>query len=137
MNKKSPVSSLMTKSVIFASLDSELSAVLQFFNTYKVQHLPVTFGEKLLGIVSVNDVLDYVSSQFLNNTANTFEELKQNFNIKQVMTEHPTTVGENDSIDTVIKILSKESYQSVLVTKNGDLVGIVTNKDLVKFLGQL
>ncbi len=137
MNKKSPVSSLMTKSVIFASLDSELSTVLQFFNTYKVQHLPVTLNEKLLGIISVNDVLDYISSQFLNKATSTFDELKQNFNIRKIMTENPTTVSETDSIDTVIKILSTQSYQSVLVTNNGNLVGIVTNKDLVKFLGQL
>lgn len=137
MNKRSPVSSLMTKNVIIASLDSKLETVLEFFNTYKVQHLPVTFNDKLLGVLSINDVLDFISSNYLNGTAKTFDDLKSIFSIKDIMTENPVSVKENDTIDAVIKILSTASFQSVLVTNDGNLVGIVTNKDLVKFLGQL
>lgn len=137
MNKKSTVSSIMTENLIVANLDSKLETVLEFFNTYKVQHLPVAFGEKLIGIVSINDVLDFIASHFLKGTATTFDELKEKFNIKDVMTENPTTVRPTDTIDSVIKILSEASYQSVLVTTDGNLVGIVTNKDLVKFLNQL
>ncbi|MCX6208030.1 MAG: CBS domain-containing protein [Bacteroidetes bacterium] len=137
MNKKSPVSTLMTKNVVVASLDSKLETVLEFFNTYKVQHLPVTFNNTLLGILSLNDVIDFFASQYLKGLASNFNELKNNFSIKEIMTENPTTVKETDSIETVIKILSTASYQSVLVTNEGNLVGIVTNKDLVKFLASL
>lgn len=137
MNKRSPVSSLMTKNVIIASLDSKLETVLEFFNTYKVQHLPVTFNDKLLGVLSINDVLDFISSNYLNGTAKTFDDLKSMFSIKDIMTENPVTIKENDSIDAAIKILSSASFQSVLVTNEGNLIGIVTNKDLVKFLAQL
>lgn len=127
----------MTKNVIIASLDSKLETVLQFFNTYKVQHLPVTFNDKLLGVLSINDVLDFISSNYLNGTAKTFDDLKNMFSIKDIMTDSPVSVKENDNIDTVIKILSTASFQSVLVTNEGNLVGIVTNKDLVKYLAQL
>ena len=137
MNKRSPISTLMTKNMIVASLDSKLETVLEFFNTYKVQHLPVTFNNTLIGIVSINDVLDFISSQYLKGTSFSFNDLKNSFNIKEVMTENPTTVKETDSIDSVIKILSTASYQSVLVTNEGNLVGIVTNKDLVKFLAHI
>jgi len=137
MNKKSLVSTLMTKSVIVANLDSKLETVLEFFNTYKVQHLPVTFSEKLLGILSVNDVIDFMASQFLKGESKTYDDLKANFNIKNIMTENPVTVHSDDNIEAVIAILSTSSFQSVPVVNEGNLVGIITNNDLVKFLGQL
>lgn len=137
MNKKSPVSELMTTNVVVASLDSKLDKILQFFSTYKVQHLPITLNEEVFGIISLNDVIDFISSQFLLKHTTSFEELKNNFNVQEIMTKNPTTVKENDSIETVINILSNASYQSVLVTRENNLVGIVTNKDLVNYLGQL
>jgi acetoin utilization protein AcuB len=137
MNKNSLVSELMTKSVIVANLDSKLETVLEFFNTYRVQHLPVTFNEKLLGILSVNDVIDFMASQFLKGKAKTYDDLKANFKITELMTENPITIHSDDQIETVINILSNSSFQCVPVVHEGNLLGIVTNKDLVKYLGQL
>jgi CBS domain-containing membrane protein len=137
MNKKSLVSELMTKNVVVANLGSKLEDVLQFFSTYKVQHLPITSDEKLIGIISLNDVIDYIATQFLMKEIATFDELKNNFNINKVMTANPKTVAENDHIDDVIKILANASFQSVLVTQEGKLVGIVTKNDLVRFWSQL
>jgi CBS domain-containing protein len=53
------------------------------------------------------------------------------------MTENPVTVHSDDNIEAVIAILSTSSFQSVPVVNEGNLVGIITNNDLVKFLGQL
>lgn len=137
MNRKSTVSELMTKNVIVASLESKLETVLEFFHVYKVHHLPVTSDNVLLGILSITDVFDFMAFEFSKGRAATFDDLKNHFNIKDVMTKNPITVHEDDPIEAVIKILAAASFQSVLVVNGDDLVGIVTNNDLVKFLGQL
>lgn len=132
MNKKSTISEIMTRNIIFAGLDNSLEQILHFFSLYKVQHLPVAAEGKLLGILSVNDVLDYISSEMLKQRQFGFEVLNMKFNMEEVMTKKPVTISPKNTIADAVKILSTAGYQSLPVVENDKLVGIITNKDLVR-----
>lgn len=54
-----PVSELMTKSVITCTSDDTISALMKLMTHKRVRHLPVVEGEKLVGIISVGDVVKY------------------------------------------------------------------------------
>ena len=132
MNKNSPISGIMTKEVIVAHLDNKFSQLMEFFNTWRIQHLPVTLGEKLIGIVSINDMLAFSYHRLSSGESVSYSSLDAGFDMKQVMTQDPTTISPNDSIEDAFRILGEGKFQSLPVVENGKLVGIVTNKDLVK-----
>ena len=132
MNKNSPISSIMTKQVIVAHLDNKYSQLMEFFNTWQIQHMPITLGEQLIGIVSINDMLSYSYRGLSSGQSAGFASLDSEFDMKQVMTQDPITISPNDTIEEAFKILGEGKFQSLPVVENGRLVGIVTNKDLVK-----
>ena len=54
-----PVSELMTKSVITCTSDDTISALMNLMTQKRVRHLPVVEGKKLVGIISIGDVVKY------------------------------------------------------------------------------
>lgn len=52
-----PISSCMTKKVISCAPDSTVDEVMGVMNTNKFRHLPVMKDGKLLGIISIGDVV--------------------------------------------------------------------------------
>jgi CBS domain-containing protein len=54
-----PVSSLMTKAVIVCSPDESITHVMKLMTQRRVRHLPVREGAKLVGIISIGDVLKH------------------------------------------------------------------------------
>ncbi len=132
MNKNSPISEIMTKQVIVAHLDNKFSQLMEFFNTWQIQHMPVTLGEQLIGIVSINDMVGFSYHHLSTGKATSYAEMDAEFDMKKVMTQNPTTISPEDSIEEAFRILGEGKFQSLPVVDNGKLVGIVTNKDLVK-----
>jgi CBS domain-containing protein len=51
--------------------------------------------------------------------------------IRDVMTSDPTTVEASASIQDVAQLMDKEDIGNVLVVENGELQGIVTDRDIV------
>ncbi len=53
-----PVSALMTKAVIMCSPDDEVSRVASTMLARNVRHIPVQDGDRLIGMISIRDVLN-------------------------------------------------------------------------------
>jgi CBS domain-containing protein len=53
------VSDLMTSAVITCSLDDSIAEVAKVMTERHIRHLPVREGQRLLGIISIGDVLKY------------------------------------------------------------------------------
>lgn len=125
MDKNTPVSHLMTKKVIVADLKTKFDNVLALFLDYRIYHLPVVFDDKLLGIISMTDALKYYRSG----------ASAADFEIENVMTHDPKTLHIDDVLGTASKILAEANFRTLpVVDDNGKIVGILSNKDLVRFL---
>jgi len=57
-----PVEEIMTKKMITVHPDQPLEACLELMTKYHIRHLPVQEGEKLIGIVSMRDVMETIIS---------------------------------------------------------------------------
>jgi CBS domain-containing protein len=51
--------------------------------------------------------------------------------IRDLMTSDPTTVEASASVQDVAQLMDKEDIGNVLVVENGELQGIVTDRDIV------
>jgi CBS domain-containing protein len=51
--------------------------------------------------------------------------------IREVMTQNPTTVEASATIQEAAQLMDKEDIGNVLVVENGEVQGIVTDRDIV------
>ena len=63
-----PVSALMTKAVITCAPGDEIGIVASTMLSRNVRHLPVKDGERLIGMVSIRDVLNFRVDQLQRET---------------------------------------------------------------------
>jgi len=122
----------MTTNVIMASEGSTFDQVMTFFTEHKIQHLPVGEGNKLIGIISIKDMLSYIANQLKANQAATALDLSNTFSITAVMTVNPITVSPDSPQQEVLEKLSTGRFQALPVVKEGYIQGIITNKDITR-----
>ena len=58
-NQLPAVSKLMTKTVVVCSTEDSITDVMKLMTQRRIRHLPVKDGNRLVGIVSIGDVLKY------------------------------------------------------------------------------
>ena len=138
MDKSTPVSAIMTRKVIVADPSSKFTDIQKLFLNYQVYHLPVVENDVLIGIISLKDALkcyvDNVSKLDKGDEAN----INEVFTVKSVMTENPNTVSPETTIGEVVAILANANFRSLpVVDKDNKIVGVLSNKDLVKVLNRI
>ena len=132
MSKKISVSRQMTRNVIVANTANKFNQVMEFFTDFNIQHLPIVENDRLIGILSINDVMKYIGKKLRAGSASNLASLDAEFDIKEVMTANPVCVSPDDDFSKVVEILSAGKFQSVPVVEEGVIVGIITNKDVVR-----
>ncbi len=133
MKQRVPVSQIMAKVLIAVPTNKKISEVNELFKEYNIRHIPVTEGTKLAGVVSKNDVtkLGYGAGEMDQNALNAIYDT---YELKDVMVKKPLTVSPDTNIKDVAEILSEQSFHSLPVVDDDEVVGIVTTTDLVKYL---
>ncbi len=129
---KRNASDFMTSTVIVASVNNTFDQVMEFFTVYKIQHLPVTDGDRLIGIISINDMLNFMSGIINEENSITHFNLNKRFKVSEVMTPDPITVEPGSSQKEVLEILAEGKFQAVPVVSEGIIQGIITNKDITR-----
>ena len=134
MTNNIKVSEIMTKSVIVAGVNNTFEQVMSFFTEFNIQHLPVTDGGLLVGVISVKDMAAYVFKMAMSGDNVDVAALNEKFSVKEVMTANPVCVAPDDTAGKVVEILAAGKFQALPVAVNFEIQGIVTNKDLVRML---
>ena len=59
-----PVTKIMTKQIITCNLNNSVSELMEIMTHNKIRHIPIVDGKKILGIVSIGDVLNHIIQQY-------------------------------------------------------------------------
>lgn len=133
MKQRVPVSQIMAKALIVVNPTKKISEVNQMFNEYGIRHIPVVDGSKIIGVISKNDVQKLGFGTSDENTE-ALNAIYDSFELKNVMVKNPITVTADTNIKDVAEIFYNQSFHSLPVIENEEIVGIVTTTDLVKYL---
>lgn len=135
MKKREPVSNIMTSQVVTLNLTQSLDDAESMFKKHNFRHIPVVSGDKLIGMLSLTDLLrisfvdNYGDDEGAVDTA-----VYKMLSIEQVMVSKPVAVQADQTIREVAEILSKKEFHALPVLEGEKLVGIVTTTDLIKYL---
>jgi len=102
------------------SPEDSLSEVARLMITSGISQLPVFSGEKLVGIVTDDAVIQRAVVGKWGNTK-----------VEEVMTKKPFLVEEDESVGAILSLFREHGISHVPVVRDGNLVGIVSIKDII------
>jgi len=119
---------VMVKHVIICNPDVTLQDAVKIMKKKNVTCLVVVKGKVPVGIITERDIM-------FKAVANNLDSSK--VLVKQIMTSPVRTIKPEDKIYYANSILLKEGIKRMPVVKNNRLVGILTQKDLLKYFTKL
>jgi len=111
---------IMTREVITATPKEKIKKVSEIMVKYGISQLPVVEGGRVIGMVTEEGIVRNLSP-------NIAEEP-----VEKIMEPPLPTVSEDTDISVIRPLL--EVHPGVLVTRKGELVGIITRSDLLKVI---
>ena len=58
------VTKIMTTNIISCNLNTSVTELMEIISNHKIRHIPIIEEKKLLGIVSIGDVVNYIIEQY-------------------------------------------------------------------------
>ena len=133
-----PVKELMSSDVISVSEDDTLAAVLNTFREHGISRAPVVRDGKLVGIVTMHDcIMTIVPKKRLTRGAISEKKPRLGIPVKNIMTENVITISEDDDVRKAVKIMVDNGISGLVVTRDGEIRGIVTKTDVLEAISKL
>jgi len=127
----------MSHPVISVSPETPIHDALAMFRKEHIRRAPVIKDGKMLGIVSERDLLNASPSPVTTLSVWEMNYLISKVTVKQVMTKKVKTVDVDTPIEEAARIMADNKIGGLPVTRNGKVVGIITETDLFKILLEL
>ncbi|MBT8280584.1 MAG: CBS domain-containing protein [Muriicola sp.] len=129
-----PISTVMTKNIISVDVKDGLERAEHLFKKHNIRHMPVTQDKKIVGMLSMNDLLrlSFADGAFREED-NIKSEIYEMFTIHQLMVRTPESISSKETVRDATALLVKRKYHSLPVVDDGEVVGIVTTTDLLKY----
>ena len=131
-----PVSTIMSTQLVLLNTTDSLEKAEHLFKKNRIRHIPVIEkSKKIVGMLSLTDLLRI---SFADGAYEDEEDIEsvvyEMFTIPQVMAKNVKSVAPEATVKEVAELLSKEEFHALPVVKDGELLGIVTTTDLIKYL---
>ncbi|MFH6934055.1 CBS domain-containing protein [Flavobacterium oncorhynchi] len=133
MKKREPISHIMTKSVVTVNQNDDLRKVVEKLKSNSIRHIPVVNGKVVVGIISRTDVNRLTFGALFDGQEGVDEAILDMLSISQVMTSKPKTLPSDTIIKDLAEVFAKEDFHALPVVDNGELKGIVTTTDVIKY----
>ncbi len=116
---------VMTREVVIASPQTPIDKIAKLMNEFRIGGLPVVEGSELVGMITERDIMRKVIA---------LNKRPGDVNVGDVMTSPPKAiVQELEDMNSITqKMVVHDVTRLPVVNKEGKLVGIVTNRDILR-----
>ncbi len=136
MKKRESVRHIMADNPVVLHLNDGLGQAEKLFKKHRVRHLPVVSCAKIVGILSMTDLVrisfvdSYDPHDFTIDTS-----VYSLFTLEQIMVRNPKCIPDTAIIKEVAEIFLHADFHALpVVDSKNNLQGIVTTTDLIKYL---
>lgn len=130
------VADAMTPDPVTMSPEESLNQAVQVMRKAGIRRLPIVVAETLVGILAQGD-LNRAQPSILSESQDEFVRVMEETPVSRIMIQNPTTVSEETSLLEAAQTLHTMKFGALPVTRDGRLVGILTDSDLVRCLVDL
>ena len=124
MNPMDEIRKIMTREVVSVHEDTPVQRVVDLLVEHDITGVPVVDAEdRLVGIVTEKDLMGLLN-----------EPGKSAGTAADFMTRDVVCFDEEDDVISVCECLVKSHFRRVPIISNGKLVGIISRRDLVKYI---
>jgi len=137
---KSKVSSVMTRAPYTIDANRSVGAVLNLFREHGFSHVPVMDAGKLVGIISIRDILERIfQPNERQTTGDRMGEKVETFSIpaRGIMSSPVISVEANANLREAAKKMRDYNVSCLAATLNDRLVGIITKLDFLEPISQI
>lgn len=117
----------MTREVVTVEPSMDLVAALDLIRSHGFRHLPVLEGGRLVGVITDRDLRVALDEDGTPDDAT----------VAELMTAPPITTTPGTPVEEAAQILADKAIGCLPVLDDGDLVGILTESDLLRALVEL
>ena len=141
---------IMTKDIISVTKQTPVSELAKLLTSNNISGAPVVDEDgKVLAVVTESDLIDQSkklhiptvvtildSVFYLENPDKMEAEMKKiaATKVAEICSSSPTTVAPDTGLDEIATIMAESSIHTLPVLDNGELVGIIGKKDIIKTL---
>jgi len=121
------VGDLIKRKPVTAGLNATLSDVAKLMKENDVGSVVITEGNRPVGIITERDLVYAVA-----------DGLSPETPVTKVMSYDPVKVRQDEDVSSALSLMvSRNIRHLVVVSDEGDLVGVVSSKDMLKAVGSI
>jgi acetoin utilization protein AcuB len=128
------IKDMMTKNPITIGSEAFVLDARKIMQENGIRRLPVVDKGKLVGIITLHDLLEASPSPATSLSVYEMNYLLSKMKVKDVMKKNPVTLDPDTPFEEALKIGQTKKIGSFPVLDKGKLVGISTESDIVRVL---
>ena len=128
------LSEIMSRGLITVDKNASLRRARRVLNQHRIRHLLVMDGKRLVGIVTDRDLRQAAPSSKSPLTMSEREEFMDELKVVEVMSRKLITASPDTTVREAAKVMVSEKIGCLPVVNGNQLVGIVTETDLLEML---
>ena len=138
MKKNESIDKVLTREVVTTHTGQSVSDVRKVFAKEGFHHMPVVSGKKLIGMITASDILGISVEGVPSDVRSMDAYLDHQFSIEKLMRQDLKTLPRKSTIAEAAEALSEGTFHAVpVVDDDGNLEGLITSTDLIRFLRDL
>ncbi len=135
--RESTVEEIMTRNVVKVRPDDNLSYVVQLLSEKNFSGLPVVEGNKFVGVISESDIIKIIGSKSILELDTLGLKKLKYIKVSEAMSKSPIAIYEKAKVSKAADLMNKYNISRLpVINERGELVGIVTKKDIIKGLSK-
>ncbi len=127
----------MNREVVTVAPDDSFRVALNLIRQKGIRHLPVVEGRRLVGIVTDRDLRQAAPSGATSLSIHELHYLLEKLAIREVMTKQVVTIRPEQTVEEAAMLLLGHRIGGLPVVRDGELVGILTETDILQAFLQL
>jgi CBS domain-containing protein len=125
------VKEIMVRDVATLDIEDELSLANDIMKLGRIRHLPVVAGKTLVGILSERDLFRTSLVEALGHEPGKTRDVMKAIRIQDIMIKKLVTISPDADIKEAVQLMLKHKIGCVPVVEGGELIGLVTETDIL------